>query len=86
MKVKFGLTTKSNGSGPANKFWKEMQHLDNLESVPTLAGEEMRKGHQIFWHHLFLYTLDHLSKKLLQEVRTDNRMLGPNIITESVSK
>lgn len=35
MKVKFGLTTKSKGTGPANKFLKEMQHLDNLESVPV---------------------------------------------------
>lgn len=27
-----------------------------------------------------------IHKLLLQEVRTDNRMLGPNIITESLSK
>lgn len=27
-----------------------------------------------------------LHKLLLQEVRTDNRMLGPNIITESLTK
>lgn len=31
----FACITKSNGSGPANKFWKEMQHLDNHESVPV---------------------------------------------------